>query len=257
MGAVNASSRCAYAIEERPFDGGGSRFAVGDTLMARITPCLENGKIARFCAEQGAVAHGSTEFIVIRGREGVSDTAYAYYLTKSEEVSGYGISQLGEDFPTLIGIDHGFSFPLRYFDACRQPDGDDREGVECADTPRQRESNSRSWKPSFPRNLSGGGPKLMLRSGAGRRCGKGTRSRRRRWAIWPTWLRRLARCDGFARGAVKPEATAPARGTPPWRAKRIQATIRIGDTAPARARFAVTRQSSHSGVVRRCGLSGK
>jgi type I restriction enzyme, S subunit len=44
--------------------------------------------------EQGAVAHGSTEFIVIRGREGVSDTAYAYYLTKSEEVSGYGISQM-------------------------------------------------------------------------------------------------------------------------------------------------------------------
>ncbi len=94
MGAVDASSRCARAREERPFEGGGSRFAFGDTLMARITPCLENGKIARFCGDQNSAAHGSTEFIVIRGRERVSDTAFAYYLTKWEGVSGYAISQM-------------------------------------------------------------------------------------------------------------------------------------------------------------------
>ncbi|MFN3327120.1 MAG: restriction endonuclease subunit S, partial [Bryobacteraceae bacterium] len=40
------------------------------------------------------IGHGSTEFIVIRGREGVSDTDYAYYLTKWEGVSGYAISQM-------------------------------------------------------------------------------------------------------------------------------------------------------------------
>jgi len=45
MGAVSPGSRCAYATEEREFSGGGSRFQHGDTLMARITPCLENGKI--------------------------------------------------------------------------------------------------------------------------------------------------------------------------------------------------------------------
>jgi type I restriction enzyme S subunit len=94
MGAVSAGSRSAYASEQRPFNGGGSRFAVGDTLMARITPCLENGKIARFMGKPGEIAHGSTEFIVIRGREGVSDTDFAYYLTKWEEVSGFAISQM-------------------------------------------------------------------------------------------------------------------------------------------------------------------
>ena len=94
MSAVCPGSRSAYASEQREFNGGGSRFAVGDTLMARITPCLENGKIARFAGQPGELAHGSTEFIVIRGRDGVSDTDYAYYLTKWDGVSGYAISQM-------------------------------------------------------------------------------------------------------------------------------------------------------------------
>jgi type I restriction enzyme S subunit len=95
MSAVSSSSRCAYATEEREFSGGGSRFQHGDTLMARITPCLENGKIARFCAPQGsAVGHGSTEFIVVRGRPGITDTDFAYYLTQWEEVRNYAIGQM-------------------------------------------------------------------------------------------------------------------------------------------------------------------
>src|SRR4051812_1347353 len=92
MGAVSADSRSVLASERRRFEGGASRFAVGDTLMARITPCLENGKIARFAGDSGVTGHGSTEFIVIRGREGVSDTEYAYYLTRWDGVSGYAIS---------------------------------------------------------------------------------------------------------------------------------------------------------------------
>ena len=95
MGAVTPGSRCAYATEEREFVGGGSRFQHGDTLMARITPCLENGKIARYCArEDDCEAHGSTEFIVIRGRPGVTDTEYAYYLTQWGEVRSYAIGQM-------------------------------------------------------------------------------------------------------------------------------------------------------------------
>ena len=48
--------------------------------MARITPCLENGKIVRYDGSEDdieAMAHGSTEFIVIRGRPDVTDSAYA------------------------------------------------------------------------------------------------------------------------------------------------------------------------------------
>ena len=94
MASVDSLSRCAWAKEWRPFTGGGSRFIVGDTLLARITPCLENGKIARYCGESTNEAHGSTEFIVIRGRQNITDTTYAYYLTKWEGVSGYAISQM-------------------------------------------------------------------------------------------------------------------------------------------------------------------
>ena len=63
MAAVNRDSRSVYPSEERVFKGSGSRFQSGDTLMARITPCLENGKIARYQAlEAKQEAHGSTEF---------------------------------------------------------------------------------------------------------------------------------------------------------------------------------------------------
>jgi len=50
----------------RPF-ASGTRFMNGDTLMARITPCLENGKTAFIdCLQANEVAWGSTEFIVLR-----------------------------------------------------------------------------------------------------------------------------------------------------------------------------------------------
>jgi len=55
------------------------RFIHGDTLFARITPCLENGKTGFVqCLSLGEVACGSTEFIVMRGRR-VSN--YFVYLT--------------------------------------------------------------------------------------------------------------------------------------------------------------------------------
>ena len=95
MAAVNADSRSAYPPEERPFKGGGSRFQDGYTLMARITPCLENGKIARYCApDSTAEGHGSTEFIVIRERPNVTDNDFAYYLTQWEEVRSYAVGQM-------------------------------------------------------------------------------------------------------------------------------------------------------------------
>ena len=95
MATVNAGFRSAYALERRVYSGGGTRFRSGDTLMARITPCLENGKIARYCAPDPTdPAHGSTEFIVIRGRPDVTDHEFAYYLTQWEEVRHYAIGQM-------------------------------------------------------------------------------------------------------------------------------------------------------------------
>lgn len=81
--------------EIRVFTGSGSKFCNGDTLLARITPCLENGKIARYVSNgNNHFAHGSTEFIIIRGRNGITDNSFAYYLTKWEVVLNFCISQM-------------------------------------------------------------------------------------------------------------------------------------------------------------------
>ena len=66
---------------------GGTKFKNGDTLMARITPCLENGKTAFVdFLERDEVAGGSTEFIVLSGKDNVSDSDFVYYLTISQEI---------------------------------------------------------------------------------------------------------------------------------------------------------------------------
>ena len=69
--------------EKRVYKGGGSRFQSGDTLFARITPCLENGKIARFSYPCNQPCFGSTEFFVFRGKPNVSDSTYIFYLALS------------------------------------------------------------------------------------------------------------------------------------------------------------------------------
>src|SRR5699024_9906997 len=59
---------------------GGARFQNGDTLLARITPCLENGKIGFVdFLEESEVGFGSTEFIVMRSRRG-TPAALPYFL---------------------------------------------------------------------------------------------------------------------------------------------------------------------------------
>ena len=95
MAAVDPNSHWAYADGQREYSSGGARFQDGDTLMARITPCLENGKIARYRSTNGSdAAYGSTEFVVIRGRAEVTDNQFAYYLTQSPAVRNYAISQM-------------------------------------------------------------------------------------------------------------------------------------------------------------------
>lgn len=65
---------------------GGTKFRNGDTIMARITPCLENGKTAKVdVLNDGEVGFGSTEYIVFRAKEG-NDPDYIYYLVTSPVV---------------------------------------------------------------------------------------------------------------------------------------------------------------------------
>lgn len=73
--------------EEREFDGGGSKFAVGDTLFARITPCTENGKLAYVDALPiGSIGFGSTELIVLSARPGKADPRFVYQVAASGRI---------------------------------------------------------------------------------------------------------------------------------------------------------------------------
>ena len=74
--------------------GSGSKFINGDTLLARITPCLENGKTAYvdFLAD-GEVGWGSTEFIVLRPKNGLP-LPFAYFLCRHPEFRAFAISQM-------------------------------------------------------------------------------------------------------------------------------------------------------------------
>lgn len=66
---------------------GGPKFINGDTLMARITPCLENGKTAYVdILKDVEVGFGSTEFIVLSAKKGKAIPQYVFYLAMSPEV---------------------------------------------------------------------------------------------------------------------------------------------------------------------------
>lgn len=73
---------------------GGARFQNGDTLLARITPCLENGKTGYvdFLAE-GETGIGSTEFIVMRAREGIP-SALSYFLAIDKRFREFAIKHM-------------------------------------------------------------------------------------------------------------------------------------------------------------------
>ena len=81
-----------YTFEEFK---GGAKFRNNDTIMARITPCLENGKTAKVnILDNDEVGFGSTEFIVFRAIDGVSDADYLYYLICSPLIRNPAIKSM-------------------------------------------------------------------------------------------------------------------------------------------------------------------
>jgi type I restriction enzyme, S subunit len=78
---------------ERPF-GSGMRFMNGDTLVARITPCLENGKTAFVdFLNDGQIAWGSTEYIVLRPKPPLPPV-FAYCLARTGEFRDFAIQNM-------------------------------------------------------------------------------------------------------------------------------------------------------------------
>ena len=85
MKDLDSSVRYCESSQKKEL-AGGSRFIDGDTLFARITPCMENGKICQVRNLENGIGFGSTEFHILRGKEGVSDSDFVYYLSRWDEV---------------------------------------------------------------------------------------------------------------------------------------------------------------------------
>jgi type I restriction enzyme S subunit len=80
-------------VVARPF-GSGMRFMNGDTLVARITPCLENGKTAYVdFLKDGEIGWGSTEYIGLHPKPPLP-TEFAYCLARSEGFRDFAIQSM-------------------------------------------------------------------------------------------------------------------------------------------------------------------
>ena len=82
----------SYSLE--PYTGG-TKFKNGDTIMARITPFLENGKTAMVnILEDNEIGFGSTEYIVFRAKNNITDPYFIYYLVTSDSIRNPAIKSM-------------------------------------------------------------------------------------------------------------------------------------------------------------------
>ena len=73
---------------------GGMKFCNGDTLIARITPCLENGKTAFInFLDKNEIAYGSTEYIVISAKSNYS-SSFFYFLARNHDFVDYAVKNM-------------------------------------------------------------------------------------------------------------------------------------------------------------------
>lgn len=96
----------------RPFTAG-SKFQQFDTLLARITPCLENGKTAFVdFLNKDEIAFGSTEFIVMRAKPSIS-SYYVYLLARNYDFREMAIkSMVGTSGRQRVQVDMLENFQL-------------------------------------------------------------------------------------------------------------------------------------------------
>ena len=109
------SKKVSAQIQE-PYNGG-MKFRNGDTIVARITPCLENGKTAYIdTLDDGAVGYGSTEYIVLRAKEDSSDSHFLYYFARSDTFRDVAIASMTgssgrQRVQTDVVVNHTFELP--------------------------------------------------------------------------------------------------------------------------------------------------
>lgn len=106
MAALSKTTFNPESWYSREFSSG-TKFINGDTLLARITPCLENGKTAYVTfLQEGEVAWGSTEYIVMRPKENLHPF-FAYVLARNSDFRDYAEGCMeGSSGRQRINVDH-------------------------------------------------------------------------------------------------------------------------------------------------------
>ena len=92
MASLSAESASVETTQDRPYAEvakGFTPFLDGDVLVAKITPCFENGKIAQARLPR-SYGFGSTEFHVVRARSGIAESRYLHHYLRLEEVRANG-----------------------------------------------------------------------------------------------------------------------------------------------------------------------
>jgi type I restriction enzyme S subunit len=93
MKNVPTSGHLADEVLDREL-GSGTKFINGDTLLARITPCLENGKTAFVdFLEDNQVGWGSTEYIVMRPKANLP-VSLGYFIARNEEFRQHAVQSM-------------------------------------------------------------------------------------------------------------------------------------------------------------------
>ena len=80
FGGIDVSDRRSFGEVRKGY----TAFQAGDVLFAKITPCMENGKLALVPDLHDGVGFGSTEFHVIRACPGVTPRWLAHFLSQAE-----------------------------------------------------------------------------------------------------------------------------------------------------------------------------
>jgi type I restriction enzyme S subunit len=106
MAALSTTTFNPNGWYDREFSSG-TKFINGDTLLARITPCLENGKTAFITfLEKDQVSWGSTEYIVMRPKAGLHPL-FAYVLARNSDFRDYAEGCMeGSSGRQRINVDH-------------------------------------------------------------------------------------------------------------------------------------------------------
>lgn len=113
MATLPTSGCIPIGGEVKPYNGG-VRFINGDTIIARITPCLENGKAAYInILNEGEVAFGSTEYIVFAAKEGYPSSFY-YFLIRNSQFVQFALQFMnGSSGRQRVSGEELASFPLK------------------------------------------------------------------------------------------------------------------------------------------------